>query len=208
MPVRNMPKEHFGGIQKRLSHVLAILLSCALLIAVVLFITDDKSADPLIETEEYTRHQILPGDVFDPGGYIMLGDLEFLYTGKGFDITNNSAQFARFNMEIVGLKESGEYEFLQMPSFGGVDEIQYQKDFDENGWAIKNLTNIVRPGEKLYAEFSVFDFHDFGSDYPDADIDGDGYGDIIFYAHMQDNDTDLTVSADDPISEVYKLKAE
>ena len=73
---------------------------------------------------------------------------------------------------------------------------------------MKNLTNIVRPGETLHAELSVFDFHAHDADNPDADIDGDGYWDIIFSAHLQDDDTSYTFSVDDPVSEVYKLPAE
>lgn len=192
--------------QKKLNSILVVLVSLLLLSAIGLIILDDKGEPATSEEPAYTRHQINPGDVFDLGGYMVLGELEFLYIGNCcFDVTNTGAQFARVTAEIVGVKISGDYELLQIPSFGGVDETQYEKDLEENGWAVKNLTNVVRPGETLHAELSVFDFHAHDSDLPDADIDGDEYWDIIFRAHMQDNDTSYAFSIDDPVSEIYKL---
>lgn len=192
--------------QKKLNSILVILVSLLLLTAIGLILLDDKGEPATSEEPAYTRHQINPGGVFDPGGYMVLGELEFLYIGNCcFDVTNTGTQFARMTAEIVGVKISGDYELLQIPSFGGVDETQYEKDLEENGWAVKNLTNVVRPGETLHAELSVFDFHAHDSDLPDADIDGDGYLDIIFSAHMQDDDTSYAFSIDDPVSEVYKL---
>ncbi len=192
--------------QKKLNSILVVLVSLLLLAAIGLILLDDKGEPATSEEPAYTRHQINTGDVFDLGGYMLLGDLEFLYTGVNcFDVTNTGTQFARVTAEIVGVKISGDYELLQIPSFGGVDKTQYEKDLEENGWAIKNLTNVVRPGETLHAELSVFDFHAHDSDLPDADIDGDGYWDIIFRAHMQDNDTSYAFSIDDPVSGIYKL---
>ena len=192
--------------QKRLNSALVILILLALLTAIALIFLDGGSETSTSEEPAYTRYQIAPGDVFAPGGYMMLGDLEFLYIGNGyFDVTNTGTRFARVTAEIVGVKAGGDYDILQIPSFGGVDETQYEKDLEENGWAIKNITNIVRPGQTLRAELSVFDFHAHDADYPDADIDVDGYLDIIFSAHMQDDDTSHTFSVDDPVSEVYKL---
>lgn len=196
--------------QKRLNSALVILVLLTLITAIVLLFLDSSGSEASTSEEPaYTRHQIAPGDVFDSGGYMTLGDLEFLYIGNCcFDVTNTGTQFARITAEIIGVKVNGDHELLQIPSFGGIDEAQYEKDLEENGWAVKNSTNIVRPGETLHAELSVFDFHAFDNEYPDADVDGDGYWDIIFMAHMQDNDTDLAVSIHDPISEAYKLKAE
>lgn len=195
--------------QKGLNSASVVLILLALLTAIALIFLDGGSETNTSEEPAYTRHQIAPGDVFDPGGYMMLGDLEFLCIENGcFDVTNMGTQFARVTAEIVGVKADGSYEILQIPSFGGVDEMQYEKDLGENGWAVKNLTNIVRPGETLHAELSVFDFHTHDAGNPDADIDGDGYWDIIFSAHLQDDDTSYTFSVDDPVSEVYKLPAE
>lgn len=151
-----------------------------------------------------TPYPLEPGDVFEPGGYISFADVQIQYDGEIFIIRNERDDIIRITSCIVGVKKDGTYESIQWPAFGGVDETQYGKDLAENGWAIKHVTNMVRPGETLNASMSIFDF---GDDYPSPDIDGDGYYDIIFTVSPQASEDSVRTSTSDPTSEVYKLKA-
>lgn len=148
---------------------------------------------------------IQAGDVFVKGSYILLDGVKIAYDGESFPITNNSTDIVRVSVRIVGVKSDGTFETLQLPSFGGTDESKYAKDLKENGWAVKDHTNMIRPGETLLATLSVFDFSAFGEDYPNPDIDGDGYYDIIFTISPQPNEDTIRVSSDDTVSGVYKL---
>lgn len=153
-------------------------------------------------------HPVSPGSVFTAGGYISFEGLNISYDGDIFAITSGRNDIVLVSAVVVGVKKDGSYEVLQYPAFRGPDEAQYQKDMEENGWAIMEYTNMVRPGETLCAELSVFDFNAFDESYPPADIDGDGYYEIIFCVHPQSDESSVVVSTDDPESEVYKLPAE
>lgn len=169
-------------------------------------LTTKEKTNPILDSQpKYhgEKHLLSPGQVFDAGGYVLVDGVEFLYDGERFCLTNNRTDFVRQNYYIVGVKANGAYDMIQSGSFNGVDEQQYQKDLQENGWAIKQGTNLIRPGETLIAEFSVFDF---GGDYPNPDIDGDGYYDIVFAIHPQQKEEGFRISTDDPESEVYKIK--
>lgn len=160
------------------------------------------------ETPAGEKHLVQPGEAFTEGGYITLADVEILYDGKGFAVKNNSEDIIRITASIVGVKADGTYEVLQMPSFSGIDKAQYEKDMQENGWAIEHSTNLVRPGETLEASMDVSDFHAIDPSWPEADIDGDGYYDLVFAVHPQPDEETITTATDDPVSAVYKLKAE
>ena len=136
--------------------------------------------------------------------YILLEDVEFYYDGTEFTITNRRDDEVMFMAEIVGVKKDGSHELIGIPAFYGVDEVQYEKDLAENGWAIQKTTNRVQPGESLNAKMTIVDF---GKDYPAWDIDGDGYYDVIFTIHPQRNETTTVVSSDYPESAVYRLAA-
>lgn len=155
--------------------------------------------------ESWSRHQISPGDVFDPGAYIDFEGLEITYDGDLFHVANNRDDIVRVSVMVVGVKKDGSYDAFQWPAFCGPDETQYQKDLEENGWAVKYPTNMVRPGETLAATLSIFDP---GDDYHKPDIDGDGYYDIVFSVHPQPDEDSSRVSTDDPVSDVYKLTAD
>lgn len=146
-----------------------------------------------------------PGSIFSPGGYIEFENLVIAYDGDSFSVKNNREDIVLVSVMVVGVKADGEYDLIQTAAFSGTDETQYQKDLDENGWAISRATNMVRPGETLDAKLYVFDF---GDEYPSPDIDNDGYYDIVFCVHPQDNEDIIQASTSDPVSEVYKIKAE
>ena len=161
-----------------------------------------QESTPKIEPVE--KHMIEPGQVFQDGSYIYFENVEFLFNNGMFSITNNRTDDVIVTMTVVGVKTDGTYVSLQWPAIGGVDQEQYQKDLDENGWAVPEWTNTVRAGGTLDAEFSIFDY---GPDSPDPDIDGDGYYDIIFTLHPQTYEGYITTSPEDPVSDIYKLKA-
>jgi hypothetical protein len=152
---------------------------------------------------EITAYLLEPGEVFEPGGYIEIENVQILYDGENFTIQNNREDIIRVSSCIVGVKRDGTYDPLQWPAFGGVDKAKYEKDLEENGWAVERGTNMVRPGESLVATMTIFDF---GSDYPDPDIDKDGYYDVVFTISPQTDEGAVSASTDDPESEIYKLK--
>ena len=164
--------------------------------------SSSSSAKPK-PVKEIGKHLVEPGDVFDADGYISLDGVEILYNGKSFEIRNDRSDNVRITAKVVGVKTDGTYEVLQYVSFVGVDEYKYEKDKKENGWALKDYTNLVRPGGTLDATLSVFDF---GEDYPSPDEDGNGYYDVVFVVHPQSSEDTVRVSIDDPASEVHKLE--
>ena len=145
--------------------------------------------------------------MFDTGGYIIIDNITITYDGEKFQVSNSGDSIVRITAEIVGVKRDGTYESIEIPSFVGVDKAQYAKDMEENGWVIEKDTNIVRPGETLYATLSVFDFSTVSEEYPKADIDEDGYWDIVFTVHSQRSEDTIVVSTDDVSSGPYKFPA-
>lgn len=169
---------------------------------------DQEPDEERTEPVQLEKHMIEPGEEFQAGSYIYFEDVEILYNGEAFEVRNDRSDYIRIFVYIVGVKADGTYELIQSQALSGVDEVQYEQDMAENGWAIEHITNLVRPGETLIAELEVFDFAAFGDEYPEADIDGDGYYDMIFSISPQSSETSITVSTSDPESEVYKLKAD
>lgn len=180
---------------------IAILPACSIVILPA-HSFDTQENEP--QTEPVKKHMIEPGQVFQDGSYIYFENVEFLFNNGMFSIKNNRTDDIIVTMMVVGVKADGTYVILQWLSLGGTDQEQYQKDFEENGWAVPEWTNTVRAGGTLDAEFSIFDY---GSDFPAPDIDGDGYYDIIFTIHPQTRDGYITTSTEDPESDIYKLKA-
>lgn len=166
---------------------------------------NDKGA---VDTTIETKTLLNPGEVFEKGNYILADGVEILYNGKSFLVTNNRTDMVRVLYSIVGVKKDGTYDVIQLSGLSGVDKTQYERDKTENGWAIEKLTNLVRPGETLEAEFEAFDFNSADSEYPKNDIDEDGYLDIVFTVCPQIDETTVKTSTNDYKSEVYKIKAE
>lgn len=148
------------------------------------------------------------GGIFTKGTYITVDDVKFAYDGEMFQITNNSQRIVRVSANVVGVKSDGTYEFLQSPSFAGVDRTKYEQDLAENGWAVESYTNMIRPGETLSASMYIMDFSIFGDGYIDPDVDGDGYYDVIFIVSPQKDESSIVASTNDPVSDVYKIKTE
>lgn len=188
------PKE-----KKRANTILA-LIAVVVWIGVLISYKSKQPNQPL----EPTKTQINPGDVFLAGSYIDFENVEILYDGQAFQITNNRNDIVMIAAWVIGIKNDGSYEYLEMPAFYGIDETTYKEDLDENGWAVRHATNTIRPGETLTAEM-----HIMGpiKDYPAPDIDGDGYYDIIFVLHPQEDDGHIQVSTADLESPPYKLIA-
>lgn len=103
---------------------------------------------------------------------------------------------------IYGAKKDGTYEFLGMPAFYGIDKEQYNKDKEENGWAVEHTINRLSPKQSLTMKMEIYDFGDIP-----FDVDGDGYYDIRFTVSEQSSETGVRVSTDDYQTECYKLKA-
>ena len=189
------------------------LVFSIILIVVGCYLMYDGAVKPYIENKraleqfDTTSKQLLsPGEVFEVGKYIEVDGVEILYNGKSFLVTSNRDDFVRVTCSIVGVKNDGTYDTIQLPGFGGVDKTQYERDKSENGWAIEKTTNLIRPNETLDAKLTIFDFNDADSSYPKNDIDGDGYIDIVFTVHPQPDETSIVVSSNDVASETYKIK--
>lgn len=160
----------------------------------------------ITQQNNVTKQLLLPGEVFEPGKYIEVDGIEILYDGKHFLLTNNRTDMVRVLCSIVGVKKDGSYVTIQYPSFVGVDKTQYDKDKSENGWAIEQYTNLIRPSETLEATLTIYDFNNIDSDYPKNDIDGDGYLDILFTISPQLSETAIQASSNDVMSDIYKTK--
>lgn len=183
--------------KKVLSAICAIFLLILALAYLSVGFDDSVPAEP-----EITRHPVSPGSVIDAGGYITFEGLDIFYDGESFSITNNREDIVRISAEVVGVKSNGDYDAFYWPAFYGTDETQYQLDSEENGWAVASPTNMIRPGETLVAKMYIYDL---GDDYPDPDIDHDGYYDILFTVHPQKSEDRIQAATSDPVSDLYKL---
>ena len=189
-------------------------LICSITIVVVgCYLIYDSAIKPYLNNKEdsvqfdnISKQPLSPGEVFEPGNYIDVEGVEILYNGKSFLVTNNRTDLVRVTCSVVGVKKNGTYDTIQRPSFGGVDETLYKREKAENGWAIEQLTNLIRPDETLDAKLEIFDFNKADSSYPKNDIDEDGYLDILFTIHPQKDETSVMVSTKDIESEIYKIK--
>ena len=158
------------------------------------------------QTTQVQWHQISPKEVFDVGGYIEYEGVKIGYKGNNtFLIDNTTDTIYGIQCSVYGIKKDGTSEWIGTPSFAGVDKAKYEQEKEENGWAIQKLTNKVRPRESLEM---TLDIYDLGSDYPDWDIDGDGYYDISFTLRPQENEDTWSFSTNDPQTDYYKLRAE
>lgn len=164
------------------------------------------SKNTLSQSDNIPKQLLSPCEVFEPGKYIETAGIEISYNGEHFLVKNNREDMVRVLCSIVGVKKDGSYDTIQYTSFVGVDETQYDRDKSENGWAIEQYTNSIRPGETLKATFTVFDFNEVDSSYPKNDIDDDGYLDIVFTISPQLDETSIRSSSDDIKSDIYKIK--
>lgn len=163
-----------------------------------------RTVDP--HSAEIVKKPLYPNEVFEPGKYIDVEGVQILYDGNLFLVQNNRTDMVRVLCSIVGVKKDGTYDTIQLASFVGVDKTQYEKDKTENGWAIEQYTNLIRPNETLEAKLEVFDFNKSNSGYPKNDIDDDGYLDIVFTVSPQVDEKTITTSTDDYKSKTYKIK--
>ena len=185
--------------------ILLIMMGCCLIYkGAVKPHIDNKKA--LEQFDNIPKQTLSAGGVFEPGKYIEIDGVEILYNGKSFLVKNNRTDMVRVLCSIVGAKKDGTYDTIQFASFVGVDKTQYEKDKADNGWAIEQYTNLIRPNETLDAKLEIFDFNDADSSYPKNDIDGDGYLDIVFTISPQKDETSITSSSNDFKSEIYKIK--
>lgn len=151
--------------------------------------------------ETLAPHLLNPGDIITDGGYIELSGVTFQYNGDSqWSVVNNRDDIIMVECHVVGTKIDGTYEELEDAGFAGVDQTKYDNDFSANGWAVKHYTNMARPGETLNAELSVYDFGD-----PKPDINDDGYYEIIFIVRPQIDESSISISDNDPKSDIYKL---
>lgn len=181
------------------------IICAVILLALIIFGLSDWNNDSVSTEKEIIRHLVYPGSVIDAGGYITFEGLDIFYNGESFSITSNREDVVRISAEVVGVKSNGDYDAFYWPAFYGTDETQYQLDLEGNGWAIETQTNMIRPGETLVATMYIYDL---GEDYPDPDIDHDGYYDIVFSVHPQKDDDSIQVSTSDQVSDLYKLAAD
>ncbi len=157
----------------------------------------------ITETTNAPR-ELKAGEVFEQNCYIEYDNVKITYDGENFVIDNNSDSIMMISCGIYGKKKDGTYEWLGNPAFYGIDEKQYEKDMEENGWAVEKTTNRVRPGERLTATLTLFGFGN-GNEW---DVDGDGYYEIHFTLNEQINETSVMVSTDSTKTDYYRLKAE
>lgn len=162
---------------------------------------DDKTKSAFIDIPK----EIHAGEVFEPGSFITAQNIKITYDGENFVLDNNNDCDYIVTCSVYGKKNDGEYTWIGTPAFYGIDQTQYNKDHDENGWAIADRTNRVRAHDRLTAKLEIYDFG--GDDVPAWDIDGDGYYDISFTFDKQPSNGHIQVSTSAPQSDYYRLKA-
>lgn len=181
-------------------------------------LTTKEKTNPILDSQpKYNgeKHLLSPGQVFDAGGYALVDGIELLFDGEKFFVTNNTDDYAWVYWDIVGVKKDGSYDDIASGIFSGVDKERYQKDYNENGWAIEQVKTVIDPKETMDTLSSSFDISYFSSSFisewlgTDIDIDGDGYYDVVFRVHKQKDKENLWFSSDKPDvkSEIYKIKA-
>ena len=174
--------------------------------------TADSERNPSIKTSEALasldspKRLLQPGEVFETNTYISFAGIEIAYDGENFLVTNTREDAIMISASVVGVKTDGSYEVIQIPSFSGLNQSKYENDLAGNGWALQSYTNIVNSESELSMSLSIFDFNAVDESYPEADIDGDGYYDIVFTINPQYSEDTIFVSTDALVSEVYKLK--
>lgn len=166
----------------------------------------DDATQSTVSTEtsgNITPHLLQAGDVIDNGGYFYVGDVKIQYSNGYFAVTNNSENIIRITCNVVGTKTDGTYEWLQTAGFSGIDQTQYNRDLEDNGWAVEHYTDLIRPGETLHASLFVSDL-DY-EDFVKPDINNDGYYELMFTISPQSSEDVREVSSTDPVSSVFKL---
>lgn len=196
-------RKYKGVIAPLILGIISIIVGCYAVFNGVLPRSDDGKA--MAQSDNIPKQLLSPGEVFEPGKYIEADGVEILYDGEHFLVTNNRTDLVRVLCSIVGVKNDGTYVTIQLTSFVGVDETQYERDKSDNGWAIERPTNLIRPGETLEASLTIFDFNEVDSSYPKNDVDNDGYLDIMFTISPQLDETSIRSSSDDFKSEIYKF---
>lgn len=159
--------------------------------------------------EDLELYNMNAGDVFEEGGYVSCDGITITYNGTNFIVENKSDDIYMITCGVYGQKKDGNFEQLATVSFVATDEVQYQKDLEENGWAVKQYTNKINPSETLTFELNVNGYISFAAEtIGNFDVDSDGYYDIAFTYSKQKDENSITTSSDDSISEYYKLKVE
>lgn len=154
-----------------------------------------ETAFPSSTFSEEEKLLLSKGDVIKANSYTDLDGVEFLFDGTYFQITNTRENAVTIQANVYGAKADGTYQFLGCPAFYGIDWEQYEKDKSENGWAWEETTNEVSPGEVLCAAMTSF--------FSEMDVEEDGYYDISFVIHPEENDP----WAENPESDVFKFPA-
>lgn len=177
----------------------------------VILSSKDRTEVPVEVQSGYNgeRHLLSPGQVIDAGGYIVLDGVEFLYDGEKFIVTNNRDDYILPYWDVVGVKKDGTHEDLLTGMLYGIDTDKYQKDYEENGWAVEHTKTFVKPGERMESMKSSFDTSSFMLFDVDADVDKDGYYDIVFRIIPQKDGENFVFSTENPGSEsdVYRIAA-
>lgn len=185
---------------------------CIVLILVGFYLIYRGAIEPNVKKEpatidELELFEMKQGDVFEAGGYFSVDDVRVVYNGSQFIVENKSNDIYMITCSVYGQKSNGEYEELAMIFFAGPDETQYQKNKEENGWAVKQNTNKINPQETLVAEINVNGYVSFLAEIPKSfDIDNDGYYDIAFRFSKQENINSTTTSTCDKLSDYFKIK--
>lgn len=180
-----------------------------LILIVVIFSNAIRSVDFSTDAhkgnnvEKVTERELAHGDVFEAGCYVNIDEVKIRYDGKYFIIINNSDTDVIVSCGFYGSKADGSYELVGYPAFYGIDEAQYEADKEQNGWALTNRTNRVKAHNSLVMTLEVYDI----SDWPDWDIDDDGYYDIDFTIYKQEDEDSIQTYTNAPKSDYYKLKA-
>ena len=126
----------------------------------------------------------------------------FLKNQYEFTVSNNNNDDIIIVGNIVAVKTDGTEEFLGMPAFYGIDEEQFAKDKEENGWAVNHTTNKLRAGQTLKMYMDIKSLETLGN----LDPDNDGIYSVKFTAYHQPSSDSYVTYTGAPESEIINLK--
>jgi len=128
-------------------------------------------------------------------------------TGDNFIITNHNLFDVDVMYDIIGIKNDGTDVSLSSGFFSGIDKVQYEKDYKDNGWAVENNTIIVRSNNSLE---SFIEFTNYFISKDDLDVNKDGYYDIRFKVFLYNDAEGYIIRSPIPneqISKIYSIQA-
>jgi hypothetical protein len=166
-----------------------------------------------ISVTETTTAVVYPVGLLMSGDVVSSNDVDITYNGKGTDqfgiscftytVKNNSDKGVIIMVNYIATKKDGTEVDLGMTALVGDNLELYNKDLEENGWAVMEQTSYVPPNSSMNLTSQGFKlFEAFGGS---MDVDNDGYVELYFTLNFQNNADTLIFSTNPPKTDTYVI---